>query len=385
MTDNAIVSINENAIIRPVQSVDQALVTYQDMVEFTKRAMTKDQDYGIIPGTEKPTLYKPGAEKLCRFFGLSSTIRIDREVENWDADEPFFYYRVHCTIYRMGTDIVVAEGMGSCNSRESRYRWRWVDEADVPPNLDTSKLVTRRASKSEFQFAIDKAETTGKYGKPAEYWQEFKDAITDGSARSFMKGTKSGQEYPAWEIASVSYRVPNEDIASQVNTILKMAKKRAFIDATLTATNASEFYTQDMEDYDFAPAGDVVDSTAVPVEETQQAVPAPKLVEPENFLRDADNIVSYVIQLIEAYDGPPFGLTQYHASINGLFQSEEERHDFQSFVMGKQSSKDFTDAERHALVEYFTDERMTKDKARQAIEKVVKAYRLDVPVEKKTA
>jgi hypothetical protein len=32
--------------------------------------MVKDQDFGEIPGTSKPTLLKPGAEKLCNFFGL---------------------------------------------------------------------------------------------------------------------------------------------------------------------------------------------------------------------------------------------------------------------------------------------------------------------------
>jgi hypothetical protein len=43
--------------------------------------------------------------------------------------------------------------------------------------------------------------------------------------------------------------VPNEDIASQVNTINKMAQKRALVAATLIAVNASEFFTQDLEDW----------------------------------------------------------------------------------------------------------------------------------------
>jgi hypothetical protein len=357
MTDNAIVSINENAIIRPVMSINDALTTYDAMVDFTRKALKEGQDYGVIPGTSKNTLLKPGAEKLSRFFGLSPRFRVEKEIENWEAEEPFFYYRVHCTLYRMGTDIIVAEGFGSCNSKEKKYRWRTGER--ICPNCGEAAIIKGKAE----------------YGGGWVCWN-----------RKGGCGSKFADNDPA--ITSQNTQIINPDMEDLPNTLLKMAKKRAFIDATLTATNASEFYTQDMEDYDFAPAGDVVDSTAVPVEATpQQAAPEkPKLVEPDNFVRDADNIVSYVIQLIEAYDGPPFGLTQYHASINGLFQSEEERHDFQSFVMGKQSSKDFTDAERHALVEYFTDERMTKDKARQAIEKVVKAYQLTVvPVEKKTA
>ena len=38
------------------------------------------------------------------------------------------------------------------------------------------------------------------------------------------------------------------DFFSQINTVLKMAKKRAFVDAVLTATGASGIFTQDMED-----------------------------------------------------------------------------------------------------------------------------------------
>ena len=43
-------------------------------------------------------------------------------------------------------------------------------------------------------------------------------------------------------------RVFNPEIADQVNTIRKMAQKRALIAATLLAVNASEFFTQDVED-----------------------------------------------------------------------------------------------------------------------------------------
>jgi hypothetical protein len=44
-------------------------------------------------------------------------------------------------------------------------------------------------------------------------------------------------------------RVPNPDICDQVNTIQKMATKRALIAAVLIAVNASEFFTQDVEDF----------------------------------------------------------------------------------------------------------------------------------------
>jgi len=52
----------------------------------------------------------------------------------------------------------------------------------------------------------------------------------------------------------------NPDVADVVNTIQKMAQKRALVAATLIATSASEFFTQDVEDAD--PLGRSVDTGA---------------------------------------------------------------------------------------------------------------------------
>ena len=43
-------------------------------------------------------------------------------------------------------------------------------------------------------------------------------------------------------------QVENPDIADTYNTVLKMAKKRSHVDAILTATAASDIFTQDLED-----------------------------------------------------------------------------------------------------------------------------------------
>ena len=121
----------------------------------------------------------------------------------------------------------------------------------IREDLDRTRLLKRggRRTLCEFEFAIDRAETTGVYGKPAEYWQKFKEAITAGTARQVERDTRQG-ESPAWEIDvdTTLYRIPNPDIADLVNTIQKMAQKRALVAATLIATSASEFFTQDVED-----------------------------------------------------------------------------------------------------------------------------------------
>jgi len=49
------------------------------------------------------------------------------------------------------------------------------------------------------------------------------------------------------------HKVENEDIADCYNTVLKIAKKRAHIDATLTVTGAADLFTQDLIDEDEAP------------------------------------------------------------------------------------------------------------------------------------
>ncbi|NIQ88785.1 MAG: hypothetical protein GWN93_06755 [Deltaproteobacteria bacterium] len=235
----------------PVMALAQAVERQNQMVAFVQTIMHDGTDFGTIPGTNKPTLLKPGAEKLTTFFGLTTRYEVIKAEERWgdDGTEPFFYYWYRCRLYR--GDLLVAEADGSCNSREGKYRWRWVNEADVPHGLDKATLATRGGTISEFDFAIDKAETTGQYGKPPEYWQQFKDAIANGTARKFKKATRKGTQYDAWEIDATVYRVPNEDIASQVNTINKMAQKRALIAATLIAVNASEFFTQDLEDFEY--------------------------------------------------------------------------------------------------------------------------------------
>lgn len=43
-------------------------------------------------------------------------------------------------------------------------------------------------------------------------------------------------------------KVQNDDIMTLQNTLFKMAKKRAFVDATLNVTGASRLFTQDLED-----------------------------------------------------------------------------------------------------------------------------------------
>ena len=274
----------KDSVFLPAMSMEVALARRSAIVEFTRRIMVKDQDFGEIPGTNKPTLLKPGAEKLCNFFGLEPEFTPIVEDLDWTGaqhgGEAFCYARYRCRLLREGR--VVGVGEGSCNSWEAKYRYRWVAEEQVPEHLDRARLLKRtvRRTVCEFDFAIERAETAGQYGKPAEHWQKFRDAIRTGAAREVEKFTRRGKSV-AWEmdVDTALYRIPNPDGADAVNTIQKMAQKRALVAATLIATSASEFFTQDVEDAD--PMGQNIDTGSHPhgTREAQEFVRDRKLAE----------------------------------------------------------------------------------------------------------
>jgi hypothetical protein len=236
----------------------EAIAKFQLIV---RKELKEGHDYGTIPGTPKPTLLKPGAEKLAKLLNCYDDYEIVERIEDWD--KPLFRYLVRCTLADMATGTKISSGLGECNSYESKYRCRWVKEQDIPPHLVKDGLKNRGGRQTIFEpgFAIDKKETGGKYGKPIEHWAMFDAAIKDGTARKVTKKARtSGKDMDGYEVEVdlTLFQVPNPDIFDQVNTILKMAKKRALVDAALSAGRLSDLFTQDLED--MAPEGTIVEA-----------------------------------------------------------------------------------------------------------------------------
>jgi len=173
--------------------VAAGLTKIQAFQSLVRKQLVPDHDFGTIPGTPKPSLWKPGAEKLCKLLGLADSYQVIDKVEDWK--EGFFYYRVTCELRSIRDGTLISQGLGSCNSKESRYRYRWVFGSEVPENLDKKSLATKTIR------------------------------------------TKKGQK-------AVMYRIENEDPYSLPNTLLKMAKKRAMIDAVLSAGRLSDIFSQ---------------------------------------------------------------------------------------------------------------------------------------------
>ena len=244
---NELVVSNESQQFMPVMAIQQASQRRDMLVQFVAGMMRKDTDFGVVPGTgdkAKPTLLKPGAEKLVTFFGLAPVFVAERVTEDFgdDGHEPLFFYRYRCELYRNG--VMMGTGIGSCNSRESKYRYR--NGERTCPNCGKATIIKGKAE----------------YGGG---WICF--------AKKGGCGAKFAENDPAIAGQAVG-KVPNPDVADLVNTIDKMAQKRALIAAVLIAVNASEFFTQDVEDMITDAEYTIVTQEVRPTKSTPPAAPS---------------------------------------------------------------------------------------------------------------
>jgi len=151
------IAIIDTVEVTRVEATMRKISQFQQVIQST---LHQNHDYGVIPGTDKPTLLKPGAEKILMMMGLRSEFEIVDSTR--DFEKGFFQYQVRCKLLK--GDTVITEGLGACNTREKKYM-----------KMDP--------------YTMD-------------------------------------------------------------NTVLKMAKKRSLIDATLLVASLSDIFTQDLEDID---------------------------------------------------------------------------------------------------------------------------------------
>lgn len=194
----------------------EAVVRQVNVIQDVMRSVMRvDEHYGTIPGTNKPSLYKPGAEKL----GFTFRLAPEYDVRTINMANGHREYQVKCRLRHIPTGAMVGEGEGSCTTMEGKYRFRGGEK-----------------------------EGTGQ-AVPKEYWN-LKDAGKIAEAKELIggEGFGVGKIDGKWEICSIGEKVEHDNPADYYNTCLKMAKKRAHVDAILTATAASDIFTQDVED-----------------------------------------------------------------------------------------------------------------------------------------
>jgi len=89
----------------------------------TDQVLKRDVDFGVIPKTKKPTLFKSGAEKVCKAFGVFPIYEETSCIENI-GDNPIFFYKIKCELVKYdpmtGNKYVLGNGFGSANSSEKR-------------------------------------------------------------------------------------------------------------------------------------------------------------------------------------------------------------------------------------------------------------------------
>lgn len=183
--------------------------------------------YGTIPGTRTKSLYKAGAEKLMATFRLSAKPEVQDISEGGEIA-----YRVTVNLLSANGSFVGA-GIGECSSAEDKYSWR---AAICDEEWDSTPENCRRVKFAKYQGKVEKK--------------------------------KQVRTNPA-------------DMA---NTILKMAKKRAQVDAVITATAASDIFTQDIEDL---PEEIVAEITGASIRHNPGAEAAQKVVPEDSPERDA--------------------------------------------------------------------------------------------------
>lgn len=176
--------------------------------------MREGEHYGVIPGTDKPSLYKAGAGKL----GFTLRLVPEFQVSRRDLPDSHREYEIVCTLRHMGTGAIIGQGVGNCSTLESKYRYRHQEKNTGKP-VPKQYFSVKKKDPKKAQMML------GGYG--------FRPRKIDSQ----------------WLIVTHGERVENPDIADVFNTVLKMAKKRAHVDAIIATCAASDIFAQDLEDF----------------------------------------------------------------------------------------------------------------------------------------
>jgi hypothetical protein len=199
------------AVIPTVQASE--LVQRLDVIrDASEKAMTEGVDYGKIPGTDKPTLLKPGAEKLGVLFQL------DVQLTNEKVWGPGDHLTVisRATVFHAPTGARLGFGEGLCTTREKKYGKRKAERSC--PSCGAANI--RKSKRGDGFYCWEK---------------------TGGCGQNFRADDKRITEQTVGD-------VDNLELPDCWNTVVKMAEKRARVDAVLAVTGASALFTQDIED-----------------------------------------------------------------------------------------------------------------------------------------
>jgi hypothetical protein len=218
--NNEVILANGEIVSRDPMTIDApgvaaTMANLKAIRQFVGKEMVKDIDYGVIPGTSsKPVMLLPGAQKVCMLYNAYPRYKVDAsELGNGHVE-----FRVTTDLVHRATDSVIASGLGSCSTMESKYRYR--NAGRVCPKCGKDAIIK---GKAEFGGG----------------WLCF--AKKGGCNAKFAD---NAPEITGQQVG----RVENMDICDARNTVLKIAKKRSFVDASIGLGCLGELFTQDLED-----------------------------------------------------------------------------------------------------------------------------------------
>lgn len=191
------------AIIKPIASPAELLHHHDEMAKYVQAAFKQEVDYGRIPGTgDKPTLLKPGAEKLCLAFGAHPEYDLIESEVDHNVEVPWIKRR---------------KVWNNAHRNDKTYRWE-----------------------------NEQGTSIGRY----RYRYRCRIVARDGQVLGWAEGVASTLES--------KYIDRPRDCE---NTVCKMAQKRAFVGAVLHAFALSNRFTQDVEDFQDRPENQPVNVT----------------------------------------------------------------------------------------------------------------------------
>lgn len=155
-----LVTPQDARLLRPVATAGELVTAKAETGKLIAEALVEGTDFGRIPGTDKPTLFKAGAETIAGAFGTRPRFElIEREVDHdrvvewtkrkkrggrWIEESGtsagLYRFVVRCRLVNRATGEAVGEGLGSCSSMESRY-------VDRPRDVENTvlKMASKRA------------------------------------------------------------------------------------------------------------------------------------------------------------------------------------------------------------------------------------------------
>lgn len=120
-------------------SVEKLKKQIQIIHQLMREVMKKGLHYDTIPGCgPKPTLLKPGAEKICLTFRLAPSYQITRTDRELHRE-----YEIICTLTYITTGIVAGQGVGCCSTMENKYL-RAKSKTTHPPDVYNTCLKTAK-------------------------------------------------------------------------------------------------------------------------------------------------------------------------------------------------------------------------------------------------